>query len=460
MSVQTPRSLSFPRSYLSALCSLAIPVMLEQLSQVLLGTVDTFFAGQLGDNAIAAVNVTNMFMNLFATVFVSFGIGVMVMISHALGESDRALAGRTLRQTLLVGAGVSAALGLLSFVCRMPFLRFAGAEGEILAFANVYFQAVCVPCVFMCLTIILSNGLKASGKARVSMCIALLANVTNALLDALAVHLGLGILGLGLATTISRLLSFCLLLLFYRHSAAALPFRWTRPYVEPRLMRKILSYSAPIMLTQLAARTAVLLHGSLVLRLGSIYYIANSIALTLDEYACIPSAGFEAAAAALVSNSLGAEKPKDAVCYTRIAFYSNAACMTLIGLLLALFAVPLSGLFTQTEAIWRMVKQVLTLMVFFNWTSALSHIFTSAVQGTGNSRYPLYVTLAGNVLLRLGAGYVLAYLLRWNLMGIWVGIVLDFLFRGILLRAFFLRTVPTGPPGEAPALSAKKPPET
>ena len=40
--------------------------------------------------------------------------------------------------------------------------------------------------------------------------------------------------------------------------------------------------------------------------------------------------------------------------------------------------------------------------------------------------------------MRLGAGYVLAYVLQWNLMGIWTGIVLDFLFRGILLgRRFF-----------------------
>ena len=75
----------------------------------------------------------------------------------------------------------------------------------------------------------------------------------------------------------------------------------------------------------------------------------------------------------------------------------------------ALFALPLTGLFTQTRQIRQMVAQVLTFMVLFNWTSALSHILTSAVQGTGDSRYPLWVTLAGNILMRLAAGYLLAY---------------------------------------------------
>ena len=96
-------------------------------------------------------------------------------------------------------------------------------------------------------------------------------------------------------------------------------------------------------------------------------------------------------------------------------------------------------LFTQTPQIRQMVAQVLTFMVLFNWTSALSHILTSAVQGTGDSRYPLWVTLAGNILMRLAAGYLLAYWLGWGLIGIWSGIVLDFLLRGTLLGARFIR---------------------
>lgn len=381
----SPRLKSRSAPYLSALCALAIPVMLEQLGQILLGTVDTFFAGRIGDNAIAAVNVTNMFMNLFATVFTSLGIGIMVMISHALGEKDEALANRVLRQAVLAGTGIGMGFGVLNFLCRGPFLRLAGAEGEILALGRTYYLVVCVPCVLMCLTLILANGLKAAQNARASMRAALASNIVNAVLDALFVQVGLGIFGLGLATTLARLLNLCLLRLYCKDvGPLKLDRSGWRP--DPPLMKELLGYSGPIMCTQLSARFAMLVHGSLVLRLGSIYYIANSITTTIDEYACIPSAGFEAATATMVSNSLGAGKPKDAARYTRTAFLSTAFCMTFIGLILAVFA----------------------------------------------------ITLAGNILMRLGAGYVLAYVLQWNLMGIWTGIVLDFLFRGILLgRRFF-----------------------
>jgi len=429
--------------HIHALCSLAIPVMLEQMGQILLGTVDTFFAGQIGDNAIAAVNVTNMFMNLFATVFTALGIGVMVMISRSLGEEDHPLANRFLRQAVLAGLFIGAGLGVLNLLFRAPLLKLAGAEGEIFSLGLTYYLVVSVPCVLMCLTMILANGLKAAQHAKISMQAALAANITNAILDALFIYMGLGIFGLGLATTLARLLNLCLLLRIYLKGAGPLKLTFSGWKPESKLMKQLLAYCIPVMLTQFIARFAMLVHGSLVLRLGSLYYTANSITIAIDEYACIPSAGFEAATATLVSNSLGAKEPHKAIRYTKLAFFLTTACMTFIGLILAVFAIPLSALFTETQEIQQLVYQILTFMVFFNWTSALSHILTSAVQGTGDSRYPLYVTLAGNILMRLGAGYVLAYLLQWNLMGIWVGIVLDFLFRGTLLGLRFFRSYRT-----------------
>ena len=93
--------------------------MLENLSQIFLGTVDTYFAGQIGDNAIAAINVTNMFMNLFVTVFTAFGVGIMVMISSALGEGDTAKANRLVPRRCCWGWGPASAFS--TFSAAAPF---------------------------------------------------------------------------------------------------------------------------------------------------------------------------------------------------------------------------------------------------------------------------------------------------------------------------------------------------
>lgn len=425
--------------YIKNLCVLAFPVMLEQLGQIFLGTVDTFFAGTIGDNAIAAINVTNMFMNLFCTVFAAFGIGVMVLIARALGQKDEALANRLVRQSVLLATAVGLGLGLINlFLCR-PILQLAGAKGEILEMGITYYLVVCVPCFIMGLTQVLAYGLKAAQNTKASMIASLAANLTNVALDALFLKLGLGVFGLGLATTLSRLLNVLLLVRLYRKKVTALHIDRSGWKPESVLMRELVSYSAPVMLTQFSARLAMTIHGSLILHLGDVFYVSNSIATQIDEFACIPSAGFEAATATMVSNSIGAGKKEDVLRYTGTAFVSTSVFMTSIGLVLALFAGPLASIFTETQEVQGLVAQVLSFMVLFDWTSALSHILTSSVQGTGDSKFPLYVTLLGNIIMRLGAGYVLAYFLHWNLIGVWTGIVMDFLLRGILLGRRLLK---------------------
>mgnify|MGYP003292486999 CR=1 FL=1 len=431
----------------TALLALAAPVMLEQLGQILLGTVDTYFAGQLGDDAIAAINAANLFSNLYTSVFVSLGLGVIIMVGHALGAGDHVLANRVMRQTILFSSGICVLLGTASVLLRHPLLYAVGARGDILSMGSEYYAIVCGPCILSCLTIVLSYGLKAAQNTKASMRAAIAANVLNAVLDAVFIKLGMGVFGLGLATTLARLLNVLLLLRLYFKGVTVLRLDKTLWEKDFSLIKELISYSLPIMLTQFSTRLVILVHGSMVLYLGSTYYVANSITLAIDEYACIPSAGYEAAAATMVSQSLGAGKPRSAVAYTRLSCVGNVVFMTLIGAFLAVFALPLAGIFTETAEICNMVRQILVFMVFFDWTSSLSHVFTSAVQATGDAKYPLYVTIGCDIVMRLGVGCLLAFVLGWNLMGIWVGIVLDFLGRTILLsrrfRSRFREPAPT-----------------
>jgi len=426
-------------SPLRTLFALAIPVMLEQLGQIFLGTVDTYFAGQIGDNAIAAINVSNMFTNLFTGIFASLGIGVLVKISHALGEGDDRRANSFLRQGLLLGCGAGLLIGILCFLFRRPFLMMAGARGEILSLSLTYYTVVCVPCVFISLSAILSNGLKALQNTRASMQAALAANLTNALLDLIFVSMELGVFGLALATTLSRILNVYLLLRVYLSGIPHLKLDRSGWRPEPSAMTSLAAYSLPILLTQLSNRFISLISGSLVLHLGDLYYVTHSITNQLDSYVCIPMMGFEAAAATLVSSSVGAKRPKQAVRYAVWSCATAVVCMTALGILMAFLAVPLASIFTSTVEIQLMVRDMFVFLAFLQWTSALAQVGISIIQGIGDSRLPFIVTLICNITIRLGGGYFMAYVLGWKLIGIWAGFMLDFLCRCVVLGIRFRR---------------------
>ena len=424
--------------YLKVLFSLAIPVMLEQLGQIFLGTVDTYFAGRISDNAIAAINASNMYINLFSGAFSSLSVGILVLMSQSLGRGDRDHANRVVRQAILMGIGVGVLFGAILLALGPQMLAISGCEGELLGLALTYYRVVCVPCVFLCLTLLLSGGLKAAQNTKASMRAALAANLFNAVLDAVFVHMGLGVFGLGLATTLSRVLNVALLLRVYRRGCGPLKLEGGGWQVDLPLMAEIVRCSLPVMFTQIFTRFTLVVNGSLILHLGSSYYVANSIATQLINYNCLPNPGFEAATAALVGSSVGAGDWRTARQYARYAAFASMTCMTLFSIVLAIFSLPLAGLFTQTPLVKTLVRQVMIFMVFFEWSSSLSHVMTSAVQGTGDTKYPLYVTFASDVLMRLVASYTFAYIVGWKLVGIWAGIVLCFMFRSLLLsRKFF-----------------------
>jgi len=269
---------------------------------------------------------------------------------------------------------------------------------------------------------------------------ALAANLTNALLDALFIRLGWGVVGLGLATTLARVLNLLLLAWAYRRGAARpLRLRGGGWKPEPALLREMAGYSGPILLTQATARAFTLAVGALALHLGSLYYVTHSVAIALYEYACIPLVGFEAAVAALVGHAVGARRPRQAARYAALSFLATTLCMTALGALIAFFALPLASLFTRTAAVQKLVKTMLSLMACFSWVSALAQVLTSAVQGTGDSRSPFLATFTGSLVLRLGGGYLLAYPLHWGLLGIWAGFVIDFGLRALWLGLVFLR---------------------
>lgn len=425
------------RATIKVLLFTAVPVMIEQLSQILLGTADVYFAGRLGDNAIAAISLTNLFMNLFATLFTAVALGSAILVSNYLGAQKTDEACLVMKQSVILGIILGLFVGLINYAFAVPLMRLPGPNSVIVETALPYFRIVGTPIIIMCITLIFSNGLRASGMARYAMMASLIANVLNIIMNAAFVKIGMGIAGIGLATTISRFVNMMILLYAYINGKNILRIHISHWHIDKLMIRKLIQLGAPIGLTQLSARFAILIHGSVILALGSGAYVANSITQTIDDYACIPSAGLEIATATLIGTLVGS-KSFDKIRKTAfLSFGLTAVMMTAIGGILAIFAWQLSGLFTHTQSIQAQVAAVLRFMFFFQWTSAFSHIMTSATQGTGDTKTPLYITLAGNIIFRIGAGYVLAVVLGMGLVGIWLGIVLDFLLRGCFLTYRF-----------------------
>ena len=125
------------------LLSLALPIMIETILQTLLGTTDTYFAGQLTDAAISRISVTNVVMNIFISFFAAASIGTTALVSRNYGKKDLIQTAHCMSQSILLGILLGIGVGLFSLLFHKPILRrLSGADHLILSYARPYYLIV------------------------------------------------------------------------------------------------------------------------------------------------------------------------------------------------------------------------------------------------------------------------------------------------------------------------------
>lgn len=412
---------------------LSFPIIVENLLQALLGTVDTWFAGQLDDTAIAAIGATTLVFNLFLTFYTAISIGASAIIARCIGEQNKEKASLAAGQSVLAALVTGIAIGIIAFLFREQILMISGAEKSVLKMALPYYNIVAVPSVFACLTLVLSACLRASKDTVTPLLVSAASNVLNIILDALFLHLGMGIQGLALATTLSRVLAclFLLTRLFGKTDGIKLSFHVFRPNRE--LLLSMFHLSIPAGIERLIMRVGQLIYNGLIFSISTNAYVAHSVAGTIEYYSYIPAFGFSAAASTLVGISLGEKNEEKAKEITWKTWGLANTIMIPIGLLFFFAAPFFAAQFTETADVQSQVIQVLRLIAFFQPAIAFSNIFAGSLQGAGDTKFPMYATFFGTWVIHIGLGYVLGIVFELGLLGIWIGYALNNVVRSIFL---------------------------
>ena len=409
---------------------LALPVIMENILQTLLGTTDTYFAGQLADEAIAGIGVTSLIMNIFISFFTAVSVGTTAVTARAFGAGDREKANRTVIHSVLLALVLGLAVGLVCGLLAKPILRISGAEEVVLSYALPYYLVVTVPSAVLCLQLILSACLRAVKDTRTPMYVTGGANILNIGLNLLFIRMGLGIFGLGLATTLSRATGATVL--FFRLKRTDC-IQLHRCSLQRDTFHEIAAVGIPAGMEKLIMRTGQLVYNAMILSLGTAAYVAHNVAGTIESYSYIPAMGFGLAVSTAVGVALGEKNPEKARRQAFDAYRMSTAMMLAIGVVFFFFSPQLAALFTDTQEVQTQVVTVLRIIAFFQPAAALVQVMTGALQGAGDTKFPMYATLLGIWGIRTGIGYLLAVVLGFGLQGVWSAYALDITVRGLLL---------------------------
>ena len=192
---------------------MSVPTIISMLVTSIYNMVDSFFVGHLSTEAVAGVGVAFAYMAFINACGFFFGHGSGNFISRALGARQIGNAGKMAATGFLSPLIFGAMAGGLSLCFISPLSRALGATDLILPFANDYLRYILFATPFMMSSLTLNNQLRLQGNARFGMIGIASGALLNIALDPLFIFvLDMGVRGASLATAVSQLFGWCLLL--------------------------------------------------------------------------------------------------------------------------------------------------------------------------------------------------------------------------------------------------------
>jgi putative MATE family efflux protein len=411
-----------------AILLLAIPMVLEMVLESLFAVVDVFWVGRLGADAVATVGLTESLLSLVFAIGLGLSLSTTAMVARRIGEKDPEGAAVAGVQAIAIGLGVSVLVGVPCFIFAPQLLHLMGASPQIVATGSGYAR-IALGGSGAIMLLFLNNAIfRGAGDAAIAMRLLWVSNILNLILDPCLIFgwgpfPKLGVTGAALATFTGR--SIGVLYQFYRLFRGTERIRILRNQIrlDFLVLLRLLRVSLTGILQFAIAHTSWIGLVRIVSIFGSAALAGYTIAIRIIIFLLLPSWGLSNAAATLVGQNLGAKQPERAEkSVWRTGFY-NMLFLGGIGLLFAIFAVPVVRLFTNDPQVIPFAASALRIISYGNIGYAYGFVMLQAFNGAGDTFTPTIVNLFGFWFLEIPLAYALALPARMHSNGVFIAIV-------------------------------------
>lgn len=231
--------------------SLAVPTIISMLVTSLYNMADTFFVGKINTSATGAVGIVFSLMTLIQVLGMTLGVGAGSYIARLLGQKDTERASSAVSTAFFTALVCGLFVTILGEIFLTPFMRLLGSTETILPYAKAYGGWILLGAPYMAASFVMNVGLRSEGSAVLAMLGIASGAVLNIALDPLFIFVfDMGIAGAALATILSQLVGFMILLSHYVNRRSALHIWPGRVAFTGAMYKEILSSGTPTLLRQ------------------------------------------------------------------------------------------------------------------------------------------------------------------------------------------------------------------
>lgn len=423
--------------------NLALPSLTEMTLMTLVSMADMMQVGRLGPWAITSVGLSNQPMFIAMSVFISLNVGATAVVARSIGAKKTEDAYAAARQALVMASIFGAVLAVCGMVFAGSLLRMMGAQADVIEPGTAYLRIVSAGLVFQGATVSLSASLRGAGDTKTPMSVNIVANLVNLVGNFILIngHFGfprLEVAGAALATTFSRFVALVLILRkVFGHKGAIKMSVHDSFRIDFAIMKRIFRVGVPAAMEQVVMRSGQMVYARIVASLGTVTYAAHQVALNIEGLSFTPPTSFQTASTTLVGQSLGARNPERAVRAARESQKLALLGAGAAGVLLFFCGRYIAWAYTDDQVVISLTANVLKMIAFVQPFLASTFVLAGALRGAGDTRWTMYITMAGVWGVRVMTAYILVFKVGLGLYGAWIAMGLDMITRAILIDLRF-----------------------
>jgi putative MATE family efflux protein len=423
-----------------AIFVLSIPMIIEMSAESLFVIVDIFYVAKFGADAVTAVALTETMMYLIFSVAIGISVGATASVARRIGEKDTEGAAKAATHTIYLGLLASIIMGIIGASLAPTFLSLLGSSEEVIAIGTNFTRIMLGGNVVVVFLFILNAIFRGAGNAAIAMRVLWIANMLNIILCPIFIFVfDLGVTGAAIGTTIGRGtgVAIAAYTLFRGNSRFTIYRRhWKIDYSR---LWKIVKIASPATLQFFIQTASFIGLIRVVAGFGSDAVAGYSIGWRIVIFGILPSVGIANAAATLVGQSLGAEKPDRAEKAVWTTVFYNAIIQTSVGIVFVLFAQPIVRIFTNDPNVIRYGVDCLTIVSYGFFFYGVGMVVETAFNGAGDTWTPTYLNFFVFWLFEIPLAYLLAYYFGMGPDGVFWAIFLAFSMLTIVSTIVFKR---------------------
>lgn len=423
---------------------LIIPLVIEQTLAISIGLFDTLMVSSCGEAAVSGVSLVDSISILLIQILSALATGGAVVCSQYIGKKmpDRAkLSAGQLMFIMLVVAGTVMVAVLFShrFLLRAIFGQI---EADVMENAQIYFIVSAISYPFLGVYNAGAALFRAIGNSKISMYTSLVMNVINIGGNAILIFgFGLGVFGAAVATLVARIVSALVMVVLLGRKDN--PLCITTPgCMKPQrdVIGKILKIGIPSGVENGMFQIGKLLVSSLAATFGTAAIAANAVANSVAGFANIPGIAIGLAMVTVIGRCIGAGEKEQARYYSKRLLLLAYAGMLITNVALLLLVKPIVSCFALSEAAEGIAAQ---LLISFAVCAALiwplSFAQPNVLRAAGDAKYTMEVSVFSMWVFRVASSYFFAGTLGLGVLGIWIGMYVDWVFRALLFSIRYKR---------------------